>query len=220
MADASSQQQRASRPFFIQRVPLNSLHAQQVYERGFDVAANAIFSLSIILRVIGTNEQALEFEKGVDDRIKKHMDDLAGESARLHKLADANGIEFQGISYSNPRVMDAQITSPRAAHYAGLIREFDALAARFDTLWLSGVIPDSDYSRSIYEWKRRLLKVANSIRATANQAMVAARKKQQGATAVSEKDNQDLDEAAKVLNETPDAVEGDAEDTVAAAAVA
>lgn len=218
MADASSQQQRPSRPYFIQRVSLNSLHAQQVYERGFDVAANAIFSLSIILRVIGTNEQALEFEKGVDDRIKKHMDDLASESARLHKLADANGIEFQGISYSNPRVMDAQITSPRAAHYAGLIREFDALAARFDTLWLSGVIPDSDYSRSIYEWKRRLLKVANSIRATANQAMVAARKKQQGTTAVSEKDNQDLDEAAKVLNETPDAVEGDAEDTVAAVA--
>lgn len=196
----SSASQNASRPYFTQRVRLNSLHAQQVFDRGFDIGANAIFSLSIILRVIGTDEQAQEIEGIVDGRINKQLEDLRAESSRLEQVAEANGIEFSRINYSNPKEVEAQITSPRAVRYIGLIREFDALAAKFDTLWLSGVIPDSNYSRSIYEWKRRLLKLANGIRSIAGQAMVAARKKQQaGAGDAQPGDAADLDVAADVL---------------------
>jgi hypothetical protein len=51
-----------SRPYFTQKVRLHSLHAQQVFDRGFELCANAIFSLSVVLRVIGTDEQAREVE--------------------------------------------------------------------------------------------------------------------------------------------------------------
>jgi len=201
----SSASQNLSRPFFTQRVRLNSLHAQQVFDRGFDVGANAIFSLSIILRVIGTDKQAHEIEEIVDGRINKQLEDLRAESARLEKLAEVNGIEFSGINYSHPKEVEARITSPRAVRYIGLIREFDALAAKFDTLWLSGFIPDSNYSISIHEWKRRLIKLANSIRSIAGQAMVAARKKQQaGASDAQSGDAADLDLAANALGKPED----------------
>jgi len=197
--------QDTSRPYFTQRVKLNSLHAQQVFNRGYDLCANAIFSLSIVLRVIGSDEQAHEIEGVVDERINKQFEDLHAESARLDKVAEANGIEFSGIDYSSPKDVEARITSPRAVRYIGLIREFDALVAKFDTLWLSGVIPDGNYSRSVYEWKRRLLRLAGSIRAIASQAMIVARKKEQLATA-SAVENTNTSELAVVdaLNELVD----------------
>ena len=170
-----------SHPFFVQKVQLHSFHAQQVFGRGFDVFAPAVFSLSVVLRIIGTDEQAQEIETLVNERLNKLVGDLRADLARLGKLAEANGIEFQGVDYSNPQFIEAKITSPRAVHFIALIREFDELVARLDTLWLSGLIPDENYSRSLYEWKRRILRLAVSIRSIAGRAMVTARRKAQEA---------------------------------------
>ncbi len=172
------QDKSKSHPYFTQKVKLHSFHAQQVFDRGFELCASPIFSLSVVLRIIGTDQQAREVEGIVDERLNKAFEDIRGEAARLEKLAEANGIEFKGIDYSHPKEVEAKITSPRAVRYVGLIREFDGLVAKLDTLWLSGVIPDGNYSRSIYEWKRRLLRLAGTIRSIAGRAMIAARRKE------------------------------------------
>lgn len=177
-APAVSKDKSKSHPYFTQKVKLHSFHAQQVFDRGFELCANAIFSLSVVLRIIGTDEQAREVEGVVDEHLNKMFEDMRGEVARLEKMAEANGIEFDGIDYSHPKEVEAKITSPRAVRYVGLIREFDGLVAKLDTLWLSGVIPDGSYSRSIYEWKRRLLRLARTIRSIAARAMSAARRKE------------------------------------------
>jgi hypothetical protein len=177
--DQSSTQGRTkSHPYFTQKVKLHSFHAQQVFDRGFELCSNAVFSLSVVLRIIGTDEQAREVEGIVDERLNKMFEDMRGEVSRLEKMAEANGIEFKGIDYSHPKELEAKITSPRAVRYVGLIREFDGLVAKLDTLWLSGMIPDGNYSRSIYEWKRRLLRLAGTIRSIASRAMIAARRKE------------------------------------------
>ena len=49
---------------------------------------------------------------------------------------------------------------------------------QLDTLWLSGAIPDGRYSRGLYEWKRRLLRLAGGIRSIVSRAMVVARKQE------------------------------------------
>ena len=170
--------QDISRPYFTQKVKLNSLHAHQVFDRGFELCANAIFSLSIVLRVFASDAQAREVEAIVDSRLNKVFDDLHTEVIRLEKLAESNGIEFSGVTYSNPKELEAKITSPRAVRYIGLIREFDSLVAKFDILWLSGSIPDSIYSISLYEWKRRLLRVSGGMRSLAGRAITAARRKE------------------------------------------
>ena len=170
--------QDISRPYFTQKVKLNSLHAHQVFDRGFELCANAIFSLSIVLRVFATEAQAREVETIVDNRLNKVFDDIRTEGTRLDKLAESNGIEFSGVTYSNPKELEAKLTSPRAVRYVGLIREFDSLVAKFDILWLSGSIPDSSYSVSLYEWKRRLLRVSGGMRSLAGRANTAAKRKE------------------------------------------
>jgi hypothetical protein len=167
-----------SHPYFTQKVRLHSFHAQQVFDRGFDLCATAIFSLSVVLRIIGTDDQARNVEGIVDERLSAMFEDIRGEVARLDKLAESNGIEFAGVDYSHPKEVEAKITSPRAVRYIGLIREFDALVAKLDTLWLSGTIPDGIYSRSIYDWKRRILRLAGTIRSISGRAMTAARRKE------------------------------------------
>jgi hypothetical protein len=192
-----------SHPYFTQKVKLHSFHAQQVFDRGFDLCANAIFSLSVVLRIVGTDEQAREVEGIVDDRLNKMFEEMRGEVARLEKMAEANGIEFMGIDYSHPKEVEAKITSPRAVRYVGLIREFDGLVAKLDTLWLSGIIPDGNYSRSIYEWKRRLLRLAGAIRSIAGRAMIAARKKETQGEAKNGTDLADGIEEVEPTDATP-----------------
>jgi len=200
----ASRDNSKSHPYFTQKVKLHSLHAQQVFDRGFNLCAEAVFALSVVLRIIGTDEQAREVEGVVDTRLNKMFEDMRGEVARLEKMAEANGIEFKGIDYSHPKELEAKITSPRAVRYVALIREFDGLVAKLDTLWLSGVIPDGNYSRSVYDWKRRLLRMAGGIRSVAGRAMIAARKNEaQGDTkndaAQSEADAEvDKDETAAI----------------------
>lgn len=167
-----------SNPYFVQKVRLQSFHAQQVFERGFDICARSIFSLSVVLRVIGSDEQARSVEGIADGRLNTAVDEVRAETLRLDKLAETNGIEFTGVAYTSPREFEAQITSPRAVRYIGIIREFDGLVAKFDTLWLSGAIPDGDYSRHVYQWKRGLLRLAGDIGQIARRAMNAARTKE------------------------------------------
>ena len=56
-----------------------------MFERGFELCANAIFSLSVVLRVIGTDEQAREVETIVDDRLDKMFEDMRTEVARCKR---------------------------------------------------------------------------------------------------------------------------------------
>ena len=58
-----SVRQDNSRPFLTQAALLNSLHAQQVFDRGYEMCANALFSLSVVLRFIGTEAQAQEVDE-------------------------------------------------------------------------------------------------------------------------------------------------------------
>ncbi|MCZ2150000.1 MAG: hypothetical protein LC126_19750, partial [Bryobacterales bacterium] len=97
-----------SHPYFTQKIKLHSFHAQQAFDRGFELCANAIFSLSVVLRIIGTDEQAHEVEGLVDERLNKMFEDMRNEASRLDKMAEANGIEFKGIDYSHPKEVEAK----------------------------------------------------------------------------------------------------------------
>lgn len=166
-----------SRPFLTQKALLNSLHAQQIFERGYEMCANALFSLSVVLRFIGTEEQAQEVDAMVDALIDQALDGIQKESARLKEIAESNGIETT-IGYTSAKTVNVQITSPRSIKYLAIIREFDGMMANMDALWLSCVITDTQYARGVYEWKRRILRLAGQVRQIATRAVLAARRKE------------------------------------------
>lgn len=166
-----------SRPFLTQKALLNSLHAQQIFDRGYEMCANALFSLSVVLRFIGTEEQAQEVDAMVDNLITQALEGIQKESARLKEIAESNGIETT-IGYTSAKTVDVQITSPRSIKFLAIIREFDGMMANMDALWLSCVITDTQYARGVYEWKRRILRLAGQVRQIATRAVLAARRKE------------------------------------------
>ena len=174
-----SVRQDNSRPFLTQKALLNSLHAQQIFDRGYEMCANALFSLSVVLRFIGSEEQAQEVDALVDSQIDQTLEEIRKESLRLKEVAEGNGIET-AIGYTSAKTIDVQITSPRSIKYLAIIREFDAMMTHLDALWLSCVITDSQYARGVYEWKRRILRLAGQIRQLATRAVLAARRKETG----------------------------------------
>ena len=106
-----------SRPFITQKAVLNSLHAQQIFERGYDMCANGLFSLTVVLRFIGTEDQAQAVEKMVDDLLNSTLTEIRQEIERMHELSEASGCET-GIGYTNARTVEIQITSPRSIRCA------------------------------------------------------------------------------------------------------
>ncbi|RJP53474.1 MAG: hypothetical protein C4583_04830 [Anaerolineaceae bacterium] len=188
-----------SRPFLTQKALLNSLHAQQIFERGYEMCANALFSLSVVLRFIGTEEQAQEVDAMVDVLIDQALDGIQNESARLKEIAESNGIETT-IGYTSAKTVDVQITSPRSIKYLAIIREFDGMMANMDALWLSCVITDTQYARGVYEWKRRILRLAGQVRQIATRAVLAARRKETSEI-IAEASEPQVAEAEKIATE-------------------
>ena len=190
-----------SRPFITQKAVLNSLHAQQIFERGYDMCANGLFSLTVVLRFIGTEGQAQAVETMVDDLLNKALDEIRQEIARMKELSESNGCETM-ISYTNSRTIEIQITSPRSIRFLAIIREFDQLIAAMDTLWLACLIDDTHYAIEAYQWKRRILRVAGQIRTLATRAILAARKKENVEIAAEEKESTVIREFATPISNT------------------
>ncbi len=195
-----SVRQNNSRPFLTQKALLNSLHAQQIFERGYEMCANALFSLSVVLRFIGTEEQAQEVDAMVDTLINQALEGIQKESLRLKEIAESNGIETT-IGYTSAKTVDVQITSPRSIKYLAIIREFDGMMSNMDALWLSCVITDTQYARGVYEWKRRILRLAGQIRQIATRAVLAARRKE-NSEVVAESSGLQIAEADQIAAES------------------
>jgi len=196
-----SVRQDNSRPFLTQKALLNSLHAQQIFDRGYEMCANALFSLSVVLRFIGSEEQAQEVDALVDTQIDQTLEEIRKESLRLKEVAEGNGIET-AIGYTSAKAIDVQITSPRSIRYLAIIREFDAMMAHLDALWLSCVITDSQYARGVYEWKRRILRLAGQIRQLATRAVLAARRKETASETVADASEGSVVEAENSVRES------------------
>lgn len=175
---AEEQQQPGSRPYVVQQIPLQSFHAQQVFRRGFEIYSRSIYSLSVVLRATTDEEKIRMIEGVIDEKLNNSNEDLRKEIEQLRKVAEDNGITLGKVDYSNPGTVEAKISSHRAARYVNLIREYDSLIASLDALWLSGMIPDRDYSQKIYEWKRRILRIATHVTGVVRQLAAESRKKE------------------------------------------
>ena len=182
-----------SRPFITQKAVLNSLHAQQIFERCYDMCANCLFSLTVLLRCIGTEDQAQAVEKMVDDLLNSTLTEIRQEIERMHELSEASGCET-GIGYTNARTVEIQITSPRSIRFLAIIREFDQLIAAMDMLWLACLIDDTQYAVEAYQWKKKILRLAGQIRTLATRAILAARRKESAEIAAEEKESAILKE--------------------------
>ena len=170
--------QQYSMPFLMNTLTLKSFHAQQTFTRGFGICSEAIFQLSVVMRAIATEEDAIAVDEAVDRELSVVAKDMKAELERLKQYAEGNGYAYEGVQYSLPQVFTPQITSPRSVLYLSLLRDLDLLVERLDTLWLAGAMSDKEHNQAIFQWKRRTLRVSGTIRTLVFRAIGAAQRKE------------------------------------------
>ncbi|RME41857.1 MAG: DUF1845 domain-containing protein [Planctomycetota bacterium] len=176
-SDMPQKRRTVSQPYITQECTLNSRFSQTAYKRIFEQVSGSMYLLGIVLRIIGTDEEALAAEKVVDDMITEVSDELRNEIARLDRLLEANGLEGAHPKYTHPETYEVQLTSPRAGRFLFLIEQLDTLAHKLDSLWLTGILTDQQYANSGYAWQRRVVRLANRIRGITARAIASARSK-------------------------------------------
>lgn len=165
-----------SRPVFRQKVLINSLQAQRVMDRSFSRVANALFSLDVILRIIGDPKEVDQVEGVIQGHIERVAEDLKKATEQLQLAMDSNGIEATP-GYSRPTEYPIEITSPQVAQFARLVRELDTLMSLVDTLWLNSVLTGQQRADATYEWQQRLIKLAGRIIGMERRARISAHSK-------------------------------------------
>jgi hypothetical protein len=175
-AQPQPERNRLSRPVFRQRLTINSLQAQRVMDRSFARVSNALFSLDVILRIIGDQKEVDQVEEVVQTHIDRVSEDMVQAKSQLNKVMSDNGIEAVP-GYSAPNEYPIEITSPQVAQFAKLVRELDGLMSLVDTLWLNSILTSQQRADATYEWQQRLIKLAGRIIGMEKRARISAHSK-------------------------------------------
>ena len=172
-------EQVKSRPVFKQKLTVKTIEAQRVMNRSFDRAAYALFSIDVIMRIIGEQtdkrSEIDELETTIQDHITKVSDDMDKEIARFEKLMADNGIENEP-EYTNPVEYSIEITSPQVARFASLTRKLDRFMVLSDSLWMNAVLSNFQRTDGHYHWQQRVIKLAGRIIGIERFARIAARR--------------------------------------------
>ncbi|MCV5663415.1 hypothetical protein OFN50_30800, partial [Escherichia coli] len=92
-----------------------------------------MFSIDVILRIIGEQDEIDQVESIIQEHIEKVSVDLDTATNQLQKLMEDNGIEG-APEYTSPNQYDIEINSPQVAQFAHLVRKLDNLMLLVDTL--------------------------------------------------------------------------------------
>lgn len=165
-----------SRPVFKRVLKVNSLQAQRVVERSFKRVSDSLFSIDVILRIIGEQDEIDQVEGIIQEHIEKASVDLDTATNQLQKLMEDNGIEGTP-EYTSPGQYDIEINSPQVAQFAHLVRKLDNLMLLVDTLWLNSILTSKQRKDATYQWQQRLIKLAGRIIGIEKRARISAHSK-------------------------------------------
>lgn len=165
-----------SRPVFKRVLKVNSLQAQRVVERSFQRVSDSLFSIDVILRIIGEQDEIDQVESIIQEHIEKVSVDLDTATNQLQKLMEDNGIEG-APEYTSPNQYDIGINSPQVAQFAHLVRKLDNLMLLVDTLWLNSILTSKQRKDATYQWQQRLIKLAGRIIGIEKRARISAHSK-------------------------------------------
>ena len=178
MATASTaQKRRFSKPVLDQTLTIHSQNAQYVLQRGhsFVLVVKALYSISVVLRIIGEESDMDQIETLVSERIEAVAQTLQDEHARLKALADEEG----GVPvprYTNPREVTLQLSSPQLAHYVRLVLLLDKILILLDGLWFAGLLSNKQRKDTTHRLRRLVYGLGRSIIDLERRARESARR--------------------------------------------
>ncbi len=192
-----------AKPAWSRKLTLNTSYTQRVYNRVWDRLKADIFVLTVRTVAMGYVEAATAAEKLLSEQIEKIRADLSKEIERSDYLMEQCGITDLP-SYDGAKTIAAEYTSPFANQYLTLIEMMDQSLLRLDALWLTGQVETAQRTNRSYEWQRRLIKLANRIRALGDQTRSGLRKQAEEAQAKNSDSVTEQDPEIQTDTETKD----------------
>lgn len=173
-----SSKRRFSRLQFPVHVSIDNTHAQEIFERDFEITSKAVYYISVIMRVIDTEENADIAEDKITKLLKTCFEDLKNRQVIAKTRLQSEGyVEPDGCTYSNPLKTTVIIDSPRLQAYLGIIQELDTYIKLLDIAWFYGQINDKTRAQEIFKAKRIVVSVSTQIRQLWNRVYRAAHAK-------------------------------------------
>jgi len=151
-----------SRAAFQITVNLRSETAQRMIEREYERVTVVLYHLSVVRRIIASEEEADVIENEVRALISSVRDAVEKEIARLSKLRADHGILIEP-QYTHPSECQLQITSPLANDYLVIIQSMDEVIMYVDSLWLAGVLTNAQRANAVFLWQRTILRLGRRI---------------------------------------------------------
>ena len=151
-----------SRPVFEKSIELRTETAQRVMEREFGRVENALYSLEVILRIIGKPEAVDVIESSVNQLLMDCIRQVEEEQDRFKKLMDDHGIS-EPPNYTQAREIRVAVSSPQVGQYLLLVQKLDELISRMDALWLMGVLSNQQRADGSYHWQQTVLHMGRKI---------------------------------------------------------
>ncbi len=153
-----------SRPVLRETFVIQSDAGQKVLrrERGFVRVMSALYSINVILYIIGDAEAADQVEAEINAKLTDFATRLAAERQRLATLSAQHGANRQ-VAYTNPKTLTVSVTSPQLARYVELVRALDALMIDVDSLWMLMVLTNRQKATATAQWRNELLRIGRFI---------------------------------------------------------
>lgn len=151
-----------SRPVIERTVSLRTETAQRVMEREYARVENALYSLEVILRIIGKPEAVDAIEMNVNQLLMDCIRQVEAEQERFKKLMDDHGLS-ESPNYTQAREICVAVSSPQVGQYLLLVQKLDELIVRMDALWLMGVLNNQQRADGAYRWQQTVLHMGRKI---------------------------------------------------------
>ena len=168
-----------SNPSIAREITIKTQQAQRIAKRSLEYATYSLFSLDVILPIIGDRSEIGNVDKIISEAMKTVMADFDKKLKQLLKVMEVADIKSLS-NYSNPVVRKIEVESPQVAQFVRIIEKLDTLVQHIDTLWLNGEIPSFDRSDEIHILQRRASRLATKIVEIESRARKAAHEKGRG----------------------------------------
>lgn len=168
-----------SNPTFKRDVVLRTQQAQRIAKRSLEYAAYSLFSLDVILPLIGDTDVIEEVDTVISATMKEVLADQDKAQKQLKAVMEATDIK-ELTSYSNPITFLIEVQSPQIAQFIRIIEKLDELIQHIDTLWINGEIKSVKRSAENQVWQKRISKLATKIVTIEKRARIAAHDKGKG----------------------------------------
>lgn len=136
---------------------------QRFFRRYFEITSRNAHFINVFGRVLLGEERVKEPEEVIDNRIRNVIAEIQTKIEHCKAIMQHSGSE-EMASYNKPEEVDVIIVSRTARGFYDMLCLSDQYLQHLSTLWLLGLIDDTNRTKNEYELKSMMRKTSNVIR--------------------------------------------------------